>query len=124
MPKLVTSSRSVIFADPGAHHYRFAGVEIAPKADVFIHNLIELGAEDSNLTQIPHHIVFDRSYIHGDPRKGGRRGIALNARDAAVINSHFSDFKEVGADSQPLQGGTALVRSGSKTTTWRPLART
>ena len=48
--------------------------------------------------------MFDRSYIHGDPRKGGRRGIALNARDVAVINSHFSDFKEVGADSQAIAG--------------------
>jgi hypothetical protein len=104
MPKLIASSRSVILADPGAHHYRFAGVEVAPKSDVFIHNLIELGQEESNLTQVPHHIVFDRSYIHGDPRKGGRRGIALNARDAAVINSYFADFKEVGADSQAIAG--------------------
>ena len=104
MPKLVASSRSVILADPGAHHYRFAGVEVAPKSDVFLYNLIELGGGESNLTQVPHHIVFDRSYIHGDPRKGGRRGIALNARDAAIINSYLSDFKEVGADSQAIAG--------------------
>ena len=79
MPKLVASSRSVIITDPGAHHYRFAGVEVAPAAGAFLYNLIELGGEDANLTEVPHHIVFDRCYIHGDPRKGGRRGIALNA---------------------------------------------
>ena len=104
MPKLVASSRSAIVTDPGAHHYRFAGIEVAPAAGVFLHNLIELGGADANLTEVPHHIVFDRAYIHGDPRKGGRRGIALNGREIAVINSYLSDFKEVGADSQAIAG--------------------
>lgn len=103
MPKLVASS-SVIVSGRGAHHYRFAGVEVAPAAGEFIHNLIELGSEDANLAEGPHHIVFDRSYIHGDPRKGGRRGVAMNGRDTAVINSHVSDFKEAGADSQAIAG--------------------
>jgi hypothetical protein len=48
--------------------------------------------------------VFDRAYIHGDHKKGGRRGVAMNGRDLAVINSHLSDFKEVGADSQAIAG--------------------
>jgi hypothetical protein len=104
MPKLVASSRPVIRAERGAHHYRLAGIEVTPKADVFIQNLIELGAEDSDLAEVPHHFVIDRSYIHGDRGKGGRRGIALNAREAAVINSYISDFKEVGADSQAIAG--------------------
>jgi hypothetical protein len=104
MPKLVASSRSAIISSPGAHHYRFAGVEVAPASGVFLYNLIEFGDERANLTQIPHHIVFDRAYIHGDARKGGRRGVAMNGRDIAVINSHVSDFKEVGADSQAIAG--------------------
>ena len=104
MPKLIASSRSAIVSAPGAHHYRFAGVEVAPAPGVFLHNLIELGGEDANLTQVPHHIVFDRAYIHGDARKGGRRGVAMNGRDIAVINSHVADFKEVGADSQAIAG--------------------
>ena len=104
MAKLVASSRSAVLTDSGAHHYRFAGVEIAPESGTFLHNLIELGDEDADLTEIPHHIVFDRTYIHGDPRKGGRRGIAMNGRDIAVINSYLSDFKEVGADSQAISG--------------------
>jgi hypothetical protein len=104
MPALIASSRSVIVADEGAHHYRFAGVEVAPASGEFLYNLIELGGDDSSLADLPHHIIFDRSYIHGDPRKGGRRGIALNAREAAVINSYVSDFKEVGADSQAIAG--------------------
>ena len=104
MAKLVAASRSAIVADAGAHHFRFAAVEVAPAAGAFLHNLVELGGDDANLTEIPHHIVFDRAYIHGDPRKGGRRGVAMNGREIAVINSYLSDFKEVGADSQAIAG--------------------
>ena len=38
------------------------------------------------------------------PRKGSRRGIALNARRAAVVDSYLADFKEAGADSQAIAG--------------------
>jgi hypothetical protein len=79
-------------------------VEVAPEKGEFLYNLIELGGDASNLTQIPHHLVFDRTYVHGDPKMGGRRGVAMNGRDIAVINSHLSDFKEVGADSQAIGG--------------------
>ena len=67
MAKLVTASRSAIIAEPGAHHYRFAGLEIAPAPGAFIYNLIQLGEDESDAADVPHHIVFDRSYIHGDP---------------------------------------------------------
>jgi hypothetical protein len=104
MPKLIASSESAIIAGAGAHHYRFAGIEVAPSSGKFLHNLIELGSDDADLDEMPHHIVFDRSYIHGDPKKGGRRGIALNGLHMAVVNSHLSSFKEVGADSQAIAG--------------------
>ena len=65
MPKLVASTRSAIISDAGAHHYRFAGVEVAPAAGTFLHNLVELGGADANLTEIPHHIVFDRATFTG-----------------------------------------------------------
>ncbi len=51
---------------------------------------------------VPHHLIIDRCYVHGDAKIGGRRGVALNARHAAVIDSYLSDFKEVGADSQAV----------------------
>ena len=104
MPKLIAASQSAIVAGAGAHHYRFAGIEVAPSGNAFLYNLVELGSDDADLDEMPHHIVFDRSYIHGDPKKGGRRGIALNGRHIAIVNSHLSDFKEVGADSQAIAG--------------------
>jgi hypothetical protein len=104
MPRLVTASGSVITTAPGAHHYRFIGVEICPAPGVFVYNLVSLGSPDGSEAQLPHDIIIDRSYLHGDPVKGTRRGIALNSRTTAIINSHLSDFKEVGADSQAIAG--------------------
>jgi cellulose synthase/poly-beta-1,6-N-acetylglucosamine synthase-like glycosyltransferase len=104
MPKLVASSGSVFSADRGAHHYRLVGLEIAPADDVSLKALVELGSDETSLNDLPHHIVIDRCYLHGDRKRGSRRGIAMNSRDTAVVDSYLSDFKEAGADSQAIGG--------------------
>ncbi|MEX0902950.1 MAG: hypothetical protein WDZ76_09540 [Pseudohongiellaceae bacterium] len=125
MPKLVSFSGSVVRTEAGAHHYRFEGVEMRPgrrgetnagsirrlrnlfAADgegEFLYNIVELGSERQSAEEVPHHIIFDRCYIHGDPEKGSRRGIAINSAYTAIIDSWLSDFKEVGADSQAIAG--------------------
>lgn len=104
MPKLQATSGSVILAAPGAHHYRFIGVEILPKRGVFLYNLVQLGSREKSVEDLPHSLIFDRCYLHGDPKKGSRRGIAMNSRHTAVIDSYLSDFKEVGQDSQAILG--------------------
>jgi hypothetical protein len=104
MPKLEAASGSVLVATAGAHHYRFVGIEVRPSSGTFLYNLVQLGASETSLEALPHHIVFDRCYLHGDPKKGARRGIAMNSRETAVIDSYLSDFKEVGADSQAILG--------------------
>ena len=81
-------------------------MEISPTAGTFLYDLVSLGSPDGTAAGLPHDIIFDRCYLHGDPVKGTRRGIALNSGAAAVIDSHLSDFKEVGADSQAICGWT------------------
>jgi hypothetical protein len=51
---------------------------------------------------LPHHIIFDRCYLHGDETVGTRRGLALNARYAAVIDSYLSGFTDLTADAQAI----------------------
>jgi len=68
----------------------------------FLENLVNLGNADTSIVTLPHHIIFDRCYLHGDPTVGARRGVAMNGADIAVIDSYLSDFKEVGNDSQAL----------------------
>ena len=104
LPRLVSKSRSVIEADPGAHHYRLIGLEISPAPGTFLFNVIELGVASDSLDEVPHHIEIERSYIHGDPVKGSRRGVALNGAHITIADSYLADFKEVGADSQAICG--------------------
>ena len=104
MPKLVSAGDFVVATDPGAHHYRFIGVEFAPKPGSFVSTLIQFGDRETSSDAVPHHLIVDRCYVHGDGRIGSRRGVALNARHAAVIDSYVADFKEVGADSQAIAG--------------------
>lgn len=102
MPKLVSSSGPVFQTDAGAHHFRFIGLEIAPAQGEFVNTLVQLGDDDTTVDTLPHHLIFDRCYIHGDPARGGRRGIAMNSQHTAVVDSYLSDFKEVGADTQAI----------------------
>jgi GT2 family glycosyltransferase len=104
MPRLVSASGSVITADPGAHHLRLVGLEIAPSPGTFLRSLVDLGSEADEASALPHDIIIDRCYLRGDPRRGARRGVALNSRRTAIVDSLFVDFKEVGADSQAIAG--------------------
>ena len=105
MPRLVASSgHMVVEALPGAHHYRLVGLEISPADGTYLTNLVQLGDAEKSADAQPHHIVIERSYLHGDPKKGARRGVALNSRHTAIVDSHLSDFKEVGVDSQAIGG--------------------
>lgn len=91
---------SAIKTKPGAHHYYFLGIEI--EATDFSWNVVEIGSGEKNIDDLPHDITFDRVYLHGHKTLGSRRGIAMNGRRIAVVNSWLSDFKEVGFDSQAI----------------------
>lgn len=93
---------AVISAEPGAHHFRFVGIEMRPAAGVFLTNVVLFGSRESAVADLPHHLVIDRCFIHGDEVRGARRGIGLGSRDTAVIDSWLSDFKEESADSQAI----------------------
>jgi hypothetical protein len=104
LAKLVAGSGSVVKTAPGAHHYRLIGLEIKPTDGSFLYNLVEIGSAETSIEDVPHHVIVDRCFIHGDPAKGARRGVALNAAHGAVIDSYVSEIKEVGADSQAIAG--------------------
>ncbi|MDP1930776.1 MAG: hypothetical protein Q8L60_04905 [Gammaproteobacteria bacterium] len=114
MAALVAATGSVISTDPAAARYHFIGVEIRPESrnrmpDYIagirrtITNLVELSASNNSVQTMPHHIVFERSYLHGDPVQGTRRGIVMNGAHLAVIDSHLADFKST-EDSQAVAG--------------------
>jgi len=109
MAKLVADNGSVISTAVGAHHYRFVGVEISPTPtnngnETSLVNVVLLGDQPRSMDDMPHHIIFDRCYIHGDAAVGSRRGIAMNSAYTAVVDSYFSDFKLVDRDTQAIAG--------------------
>ncbi|MEO6391062.1 MAG: hypothetical protein ABIP75_04365 [Pyrinomonadaceae bacterium] len=104
LPKLISNTyeKPAVRAVNGAHHYRFIAVEFGPTPQG-VGNVIELGTSQENRVEdLPHHLEFDRCYIHGSPTDGQRRGIAANGKYVRVINSYFADFKRKGDESQAI----------------------
>ena len=90
---------------PGAHHWRLQLLEFLPTAqggDIIL--LGDGGVAQSEAGTVPHHLVIDRCYIHGDPAKAQKRGIALNSASTVITNSYIADLKAAGQDSQAIAG--------------------
>lgn len=107
MPKILAPDNGAAVATaPQAHHYRFVGVEFAPAANAnYIYNLIDLGASDyTSLSQFPHHLIFDRCYVHSTGLNKARRGFALNSAETSVVNSYVSGFAGAGDETQAIAG--------------------
>jgi hypothetical protein len=58
----------------------------------------------STLAQVPHDLVVDRTYIHGDSLVGTKRCLALNSAATTVSNSYISDCKRAGQEAQAIAG--------------------
>ena len=103
LPKIIsTTAEPAIKTEDGAHHYRFIGIEFGPTKEGF-YNIISIGsAAEKRIEDLPHHIEFDRVYIHGSPTEGQRRGIAANGKYIRIINSYISDIKKRGDESAAI----------------------
>ncbi len=97
LAKIVTAnSDPVINAINGAHHFRFIGVEFTvAKPETQVWKLITIGDdEQAKIEQVPHHIVFDRCFVHAHPQAGKvRSGISINGSNIEILNSNVSDFR-------------------------------
>jgi hypothetical protein len=89
----------------GSHHWRLLLLEFGPNAGG-AGDIVALG--DATVPQagdaLPHDLVVDRCYIHGDPAQGQKRGIALNSASTIVTGSHISDIKSASQDAQAIAG--------------------
>jgi len=108
MPRLVSPGRAepVLRTAPAAHHYRFIGVEISTiAADSFVYELVTLGnygSAQTALNQVPHHLIFDRCYIHAFPAQSLKRGVTLNSAETSILNCYIAGFKVVGQEAQAI----------------------
>lgn len=105
LPKIkAAGSLSAIKTATGAHHWKFLFVEIVGNSSGNT-DIVRLGSGlDTSSTTLPHHIVFDRVWIHGPSTAGAKRGIALNGGAATIRNSRVSDIFLFGVETQALAG--------------------
>jgi hypothetical protein len=107
LPKLRSpNGQPALATDAYAHHYRIQLIEFLANVNG-AGNIVALGdatAAQNSSDVVPHHLVLDRVYIHGDVTLGQKRGIALNSAHTTVVNSYVSEIKAVGQDSQAIGG--------------------
>ena len=96
----------IVKTEAGAHHYKFVGIEFSTtNAQVKINDLLRLGDDkQTSLNQVPHHLIFDRCYIHGFETQEVQRGISLNSAQTDITNSYISEVHGKGYDTQAICG--------------------
>ena len=107
MPRIVAlNNEAVVRTEQGAHNYRFVGIEFTVDSSVMSNTgLIRLGdSDETDISKVPHDIIIDRCYIHGNKTGAMRRGVALNSARTAVIDSYISEFHDSGQDTQAICG--------------------
>jgi len=106
MPKIVTARnvQPALRTVPGAHHYRFIGIEFTTAPEVKrVSSIVEVSHKRSTrLEDVPSHFVFDRVYLHGNPDLNSQRGLAMNSQWTAVIDSWIDECHIHGFDSQAI----------------------
>ena len=105
MPKIkstgVSGNSRAIQLFAGSHHVRFVGIEVSSTLEHFTvqraTNLIVVGLERDesfadSVEETAHHIIFDRSYIHGTDEGNITNGIQAHARHFAIVDSEISNI--------------------------------
>jgi hypothetical protein len=98
------SSAPAIQTASGAHHWRLMLLEVAGNGGGDLILLGDGSGAQASLARVPHDLVLDRVYAHGDATKGQKRGIALNSASTTITGSYVFDIKAVGQDSQAICG--------------------
>lgn len=119
MPRLISPpanvSPTLVTADgSGTGYWALEGLEITQPdlGTTTKYSLVQIGnmSPAENLeARTPHHVVIDRSYLHGVPlREGPVRCLALHSRITTVSNSYLSECKSGTTDAQGIWMGQSL----------------
>ncbi|HEV7993569.1 MAG TPA: hypothetical protein VGP25_17205 [Gemmatimonadaceae bacterium] len=93
----------------GAHHYRLTGLEIAATSAATTMNvLLRFGDDAANgqrtMASVPHDLVIDRAYVHGNSTLNMKRCVTFNSAWTAAVDSWISECHDHGSDSQAILG--------------------
>jgi hypothetical protein len=107
LPKIKSPNASPAFRTaPGAAFWRLQFLELDAnyKGQSDIVMLGDGSPAQNTLASVPHHLIVDRVYLHGDPLHGQKRGIGLNSAHTTIANSYMADIKAIGLDTQVIAG--------------------
>jgi hypothetical protein len=90
----------------GAHDWHLLYLELAANQNGFgdIIQIGDGGSSQNTLAKVPHDLYLSHLYVHGDALQGQKRCVALNAATVTIRDSHISDCKGVGNDTQAIGG--------------------
>jgi hypothetical protein len=94
----------VLRTAPGAHHWRLMLVELDGSGDGDLIALGDGSQAQSSPAAVPHDLIVDRCYIHGDVVTGRKRCVALNSAATTISRSYIADCKARGQDAQAIAG--------------------
>lgn len=87
--------------EPGAHHYRFVGINFGPTRNGE-DDMVRIGnSEDPDPAHVPFRLEFDQCYGAGGVN-GQRRAIAANGAHITIQRSRFENIWKAGQDSQAI----------------------
>jgi hypothetical protein len=105
---LSPNNEPAIGTDAAAHHWRLTGLEFgATAAAKDMNTLVRFGKaadEQRTLASVPHHLVVDRSYLHGSPTLDMKRCLTLNSVTSALVDSWLTECHSNNGDSQAVLG--------------------
>jgi hypothetical protein len=110
LPRVVSPNNTSVFQTlAGAHNYRLIGLDVGVPDGLAANTaLISFGTDafggQTTLATVPHHLILDRMYVHGNATVAIRRCVALNSAYSAVIDSYLSDCHAQGFDAQAIGG--------------------
>jgi len=110
MAKIVTNDATApaIATAPSASYYRIVGLEMTiPSTATINYGIVRFGssgAEQNTLSQVPHHLVLDRVWVHGQTSINTQRCVTFNSAWSAVVDSYLSDCHGKGFDAQAVAG--------------------
>jgi hypothetical protein len=98
MPKILSqvNNTPAISTEAGAHHYRLVGLELTFASNVTQSTgaTVQLGADYESISaNVPSYMIVDRCYVHGKDAGNYKRGVALQGKQMAIVDSYISNFK-------------------------------
>jgi uncharacterized protein YjdB len=105
---LTPNTMGAIATDLSAHHWRLTGLELGgTTAAQEISGIVRFGdgsGAQNSLSLVAHHLVLDRSFVHGLSTQAVRRCISLQSATTAIVDSWISDCHSNNGDSQGIVG--------------------